>query len=280
MFLAIGAAATIKDYHNAQENEKLKVLVKNSSMLAGSVLAFSLINPLTKAFVNTEMVKNTVKLTKKLVFKIAKKEITSHKVIKNTQKAIEQTEKVVKTSIAATVNTFAGVAGAVAGSELVSRFVLNKPFFDALNKRKIKDDTENDNSLQNNNGFFKNTAVFNNFDYTTPKILKEASDRVFATFTDMPDVRLLSAPMVALTGFSVAKTDGYDNKLKKTSYELLANTFVPTIFVTAASIFLEHKKPVLKYLGMFAALFVGAVAGKYAADKITPVINQKIDKFK
>ena len=92
-------------------------------------------------------------------------------------------------------------------------------------------------------------------------------------------MKMLSSPMIALTGFSVANTEGYDNKIKKTCYELLANTMIPTIFATTASMCVEQKKAIIKYPTLLASLILGAQIGQKTADCLQEKMNEKIDKI-
>ena len=83
--------------------------------------------------------------------------------------------------------------------------------------------------------------------------------------------------MIALTGFSVADTKGYHNKLKKTTYELLANVLIPTIFVSATGLFVHDKKSLVKYPALFLALVGGSYAGEFVASSFKDKIYKTID---
>lgn len=312
VFLGIGAVKTASDYKKASNDEKAQTLLRDVSILAGSVSAFALVSPITNAFCNTKFFNLFLNGSKLLLSKIFKKTISTNKVMEQTKNFFDYTEYVIKQGIAGTLNTLAGIAGAVGADFVMEKYVLSKPPFLKKNENIIvNEDIDQDKnkhseiktddvnvampSVLNNNesealinedsltssnkgkGYFSNSNVFSKFDYSGKDVAKKAADRVVSTVSDLPEMKILSSPMIALTGFSVANTEGYNNKIKKTSYELLANTMIPTMFVTAASLLVENKKAVVKYPSLLASLLLGAFCGKKVADSIQDDMNKKID---
>ena len=280
VFVAVGIAKTCQDYQKEKPETKSKILLKDSAILAGSIAGFAIVNPLTRAFCGTKFVELFVKGTKKIVsrfYKIPDK--SSSKAIEKTEKVMKNLEHVIKESAAGTINTFAGIVGAIYANELMHKYVFSNPRF--LEKFAPKpENTEQPVKQTTNvggNDFLKNSSAFSSFNYVNMEFAKSTANRVFSTISDVPGMKLLEKPMVALTGFSVANTKGYHNKLKKTTYELLANTLVPTIFVTAMSLAVENKRPLVKYPALFFALTLGAAVGTKVADVYKNKINETID---
>lgn len=276
VFVGVGLARTVYDYRKEEHDRKTRVLLKDTAILAGSVAGFAIVSPLTRLLCKTKFADMFFKSINKLVSKSAQKRfLHHHKTALKTRILMKNTEHVVKESIAGTINTFAGIVGAIYSNELMHKYVFSKPpFFDEkahqkeLQKEKLQPQTK---------GYFSDSRVFKNFDYVDPDMAKRTASRVFSTISDMPNMKLLEKPMIALTGFSVANTKGYHNKLKKTTYELLANTLIPTIFVSAMTLIVQHKKSWIKYPSLFAALSLGAGIGAKVANRYNEKINQTID---
>jgi hypothetical protein len=211
-------------------------------------------------------------------------------------------ERVVKEAIAGTLNMFAGVVGAVYANEFMHKYILNKPPFtiekqeppeikerikkplsDELNEKQESDGSlskKTASSVDNYALLDKNKKnVFKNFRYDYSNVAKVTANRVFSTVSDLPDMKVLTKSSMALTGFSVANVEGYHNKLKKTTYELLANTFIPTLFVSIASIFVENKKSSIKLPILLSTIIAGIYTGSKVANKLKNTVNERIDKI-
>ena len=280
VFVGIGAYKTYQDYQKAKPERKSKILLKDTAILAGSVASFALVSPLTKAFCNTSFFNLFLSGIHKLLAKFKKTPVSTNKnTIAKTEKFIEYTEYVVKESIAGTINMFAGVLGAVYSNEFMHKYVFSKPPFSSENdeaNQKSAAPVQNSNTEQKDNGYFKNSNVFSKFSPGADFAVATAN-RMLVTLTDYSNLKVMEKPMMALTGFNVADTKGYHNKLKKTTYELLANSLIPTIFVSAMSIAVKNKKPLIKYPALFVALSVGAFVGEKVADKYKQKIYDTID---
>ena len=243
VFIGIGAGKMALDYQKAQENQKRKVLVKDAAILAGSVAGFALMNPLTSL------------LCKKYLIGV------QNNIVKNT-------EFVLKQSISAVLNTFSGVFGAVCANELMHKYVLNKEFF-------CPPPVWNEDNIETE----KAKSIFKNFVTITPNVATKAANRVVSNISDIPSMRIFSAPMIALTGFSVANTDGHRNKLKKTTNEIIANSLIPTMCVSIVSLFVNNKKNIIKIPVLIAALALGSYTGMFVADKAKQGIDKTIDSL-
>ena len=90
---------------------------------------------------------------------------------------------------------------------------------------------------------------------------------------------LTAAPILALTGLSVAQTEGYNNKIKRTAKELIANSLVPTVLISATSLAVENKKWYIKYPALFGGLTVGSYAGKKFSEKYHDKWDDAIDSI-
>lgn len=239
VYIGIGAGKMLLDYQKAEPHEKKKTLAKDAAILAGSVIGFTLMNPITSL--------------------LAKKEVFSNKIIKDTSYVIKQT-------IGATLNTFAGVAGAVYANELMKKYVLNKSYF-------CPPPIWNEDNPETQ----KAKSIFKNFSTIKQHAATQTANRVVTNLSDIPSMSILSAPMIALTGFSIANTEGYHNKLKKTTKEILANTLIPTIFVSITSLFVSNKKNIIKIPSIIGALILGSHIGMVTAEKTQKAVGKKID---
>lgn len=271
VFLGVGGVKTCCDYHKAPHERKTRVLLKDTAILAGSAAAFAVVSPLTRAFCNTRFVDLSLKAANKLISKFRKPLTSSNRTtLGQTEKFMQNTEHVLKEAVAGTINTFAGILGAVYSNEFMHKYVFSKPPFYVEPKQE---------TLTSQNIKIPSSNVFKSFNYVNNEFTKATANKMFSTLSDLPEMKLLEKPMIALTGFSVANTKGYHNKLKKTTYELLANTLIPTIFVSAMSLAVQNKKPMIKYPALFTALTIGAVTGTVAADKMKERINNTIDSI-
>ena len=258
VFLAVGTGKTMLDYEKAKPEKKSRILAKDSAMLLGSLAGFLSMNPISRKICKSSEVHKTY--------------------LKSMQYVLTQ-------SIAGVLNTFGGIAGAVAGNEFVHRFVLNKPYFSNIapsDKSKSKNDekkealeNEEKQKLVQNIAFLKESNVFKNFNYVNKTAVNTAS-----AMLSLPGMSVFTAvPMIALTGMSVAKLDGYNNKIKRTSKELIANSLIPSLLVAGVSLAVENKKNYIKYPALLAALIGGAYAGREVADLYQDKLDETIDSI-
>ena len=271
VFVAIGASKTVKDYKKAEPEYKTNVLLRDSSILAGSLAAFTVVNPLTRMFCNTEFIGSMVKWLQRIVSK-HNKNLADNNALKATKNIMQKTERVCKEAISGTINTFAGIAGAVVSNELMDKFVFSRPPFLVEQKdTKYTLPSEIPGFIQPVN------QIFEKFNVPPYPYAQDAANRVFSSVVGLADIKALEKPMIALTGFSVADTKGYHNKLKKTTYELLANVLIPTIFVSATGLFVHYNKSLVKYPALFLALVGGSYAGEFVARSFKDKIYKTID---
>lgn len=240
VFLAVGTGKTLLDYEKAKPQRKKRIMAKDSAILAGSLAGFLLINPFTRMLCQNPNIKKAM--------------------LKNTHYVITQ-------SIAGVLNTFAGIAGAVCANELVHKYVLNKKYFQLPKKPDSKVES-------NQNKFFLESNVFKNFNYVN----KTAAQTAGAVLS-LPNMSHFTAPMIALTGMSVAKTDGYNNKIKRTAKELIANSLIPTFVVSAASLLVNNQKNYVKYPVLTGALAAGSYAGTKLAEQYQDKLDETIDSI-
>lgn len=245
VFLAVGTGKMCYDFEKAKPEKKKRILAKDAAILLGSAAGFAAISPLTKLMCKNPFFKNN---------------------------KLKNVEEVLKQALAGTINTFAGIIGAIYSNELMHKYVLNKPMFlpQKDEEQKKKEDIQNAKLPEQSD-------VFKSFIQVSKSPAGKTANMVFTTITDLPSMKVFSSPMIALTGFSVANTEGYHNKLKKTSYELLANTLIPTIFVSTASLFVHNKSNIKKYPVLLSSLALGSIAGTKVANKYKDQIEDTID---
>ena len=210
------------------------------------------------------LVKDSAMLTGSLLGFIATNPIAKALCNKNhfNKIVLKQTEYIARQTAGALIVTFGGIMGAIWANSFAHKFILNRPYF---NK-------EQEQPAENSKLLFESN-VFKNFNYVNNQF-KQTAFTVLA----LPNMSLLTAaPMLALTGMSVAKTEGYNNKIKRTAKELIANSLIPTIIISAASLPVENKKWYIKYPVLFGALTAGAYAGRKVSEKYHDKWDDAID---
>ena len=243
VFLAVGTGKTFLDYEKAKPEKKRRTLIKDAAILSGAAAGFMLLNPLSR--------------------KICKNNPINNSLIKNTKYILSQ-------SCAAVINTLAGILGAVFANKLVYKFVLNKPYFNTpTEKDTIKPNNVNDIFY---NLFFTESGVFNKFNY-----INKPAKQTAGAILSLPNMSYFSAPLVALTGMSIAKEEGYNKQMKLTAKELIANCLVPTFLVSTISILVFNKKNYIKYPALLAGLIAGSYAGNKLAEKYQDKLYETID---
>ena len=243
-FLSIGAGKICYDYQKEQPVSKKRILLKDSAIIAGSALGFVIMNPFTRF--------------------ICKNCKAHNKIMKASEYILSQTA-------AGTLNTFAAIIGAIYSNEFVHKYFLDNPKYPDLN---TKVHTEDKSA-----GIIQQSGVFKNFNYVNNQFASTTANAMLSTALYVPAMKVFNTPMMALSGFSVANTKGYHNKLKKTTYELLANTLIPSLLISAVSMLVDNKKAVIKYPALFASVCAGSYAGVKVADKFKRQLDDKIDRL-
>ena len=239
VFLAVSTGKTLQDYEKAKPHKKKTVLVKDSAMLSGSMLGFIITNPIAKALCNKNHFNKVV---------------------------LKQTEYIARQTIGALIVTLGGILGAIWANSFAHKFILNRPYF--KKQEELEQQSEKNKILVESN-------VFKNFNYVNDQFKKTAF-----TVLSLPNMSLLTAaPMLALTGMSVAKTEGYNNKMKRTAKELIANSLVPTVLISGVSLAVDNKKWFIKYPVLFGALSIGSYAGSKVAEKYHDKWDDAIDSI-
>lgn len=290
VFVAVGTLKTVKDYKEAKVEEKKMILLKDSAILTGSIFSFAVVSKFTKYLCNQKIVNFFIKFISSFLDKSKKlKAIKNNRIVSTTKKIAEHTEYVLKESFAVTINTFAGVVGAIYANAIMQKYVFPKMLLKNNNYKliseknldvKVQDEKRNElDEKQNIENFVKPSNVFEKFNFQNNSIAVDTFRKVAYSLPDLGDIKVFEKPMAALMGYSVAETKGYHNKFKKTSYELLANTLIPTILVSAVSIAVKNKKPLLKYSALFAALCLGLITGKLVADGVKDKLDKTIDSI-
>lgn len=241
VFLGVGASKTYQDYKNEPPETKKQILIKDSSVLAGVSMGCALAAFIFNKFFDYEIFS------------------TNQKVLKNVEYILKQTCSSVLTA-------FLGIGCAVLLQEPVEKFLLKK-FNYTKSREESKQNAVQTNIMQNN--------VFKDFITLPPAATVKTAGKVITNISDLPSMKVFSAPMVALTSFSVANTSGYNNKFKKTTKEIIANTLIPTIFVSMTAIFVNGKKALVKYPLLVLSLVAGTIAGNLVADKTEKHIHKE-----
>lgn len=244
VFMAVATGKTMLDYEKAKPEKKRRILAKDSAMLFGSLAGFMLMNPLTR--------------------RLCKNPNINKSVINSTQYILTQT-------VSAVLNTLAGITGAVCANELVHKYVLNRPAFTP----DVKPENKTNTPASSGAPLFVQSNVFKNFNY-----VNQSAQYTAGALLSLPSVsNFTTAPLIALTGMSVANTNGYNNKIKRTAKELIANSLIPTVLVSTVSLMVNNKKGVIKYPALLGALATGSFAGNMLAKRYQEKLYETIDSI-
>ena len=243
VFLGVGAGKTYRDYKKEEYPTKKQILIKDFSVLSGASAGCALAAFVFNKFFNYELFS------------------TNKKTLKNI-------EYILKQSCSSVLTTLLGIGCALFLHEPIEKFLLRK-----LKNKQQKEQIKKSSAPK----FISQTNVFKDFIINTNGSTVKTAEKVFTNMSDLPSMKVFSAPRVALTSFSVVETSGYDNKVKKTTKEIIANTLIPTIFVSTTSIFVNNQKGIIKYPSLLLSLITGTIAGNFVANKTEKQIDNTID---
>lgn len=299
LFAGLGGYKTYKDYKKAKPENKYYTFVKDAMVLTTSAAGYLAATTLIKHTPNLPIVDKTVHFLGKGLKKIAdikfvKEKITPH--FKKHLKPLEQTpkfmhkslnhiEQAIKDCIAATVITLGSIISALGGNVLVSKYIFKKHTEEKHNKS-VKDNKDKVTSKipqniegKKNNNEPVNTIVktdqsksLNYLQFVNQEFAKDPANKVFASVSFLPVLRALEFPMTAVQGFDISHEKNMTDKIKKTSYSLIANTFVPTFFISIATAITRGMKNVVRFpvicVTTLLGIAAGAAAGKYTENKV------------
>ena len=113
--------------------------------------------------------------------------------------------------------------------------------------------------------------------YVNTEFSKDPANKIFASFSFLPIMRVLDLPLTAAAGFDISKEKDTKKQISRTSTSMIANTVVPTFFVSIVSSLTKNLKtciriPVLAVTTL-AGIACGMAIGKASEKKIEKNLN-------
>lgn len=219
-------------------------------------------------------------------------------------------EEAIKECLKAGCITLGSIGAALGANEGVNRYLFKKPKEQPVNELKDKSiglekyedvhlappeevaegeknavnelEKAADEPVKGKNAFENFIVKTKSNDYVqviNSEFSKDPANKVFASFSFLSVMRVLDFPMTAVAGFDISKEKDMEEKVKRTSYSLIANIFVPTFMISIVSALTKRVKnavkiPVLAATTM-AGIAIGTVLGRAAEKKIEKNLHFK-----
>ena len=103
-----------------------------------------------------------------------------------------------------------------------------------------------------------------------------ANNAFSAIIRDIPALKLLDRPLVAMAGFDIIDAKTFEEKFKRTTQELLANTLIPTFCLSFASSLTKSLKNTVKIPIMLGSAVFGAWVGGHYGKKLQKKLDENI----
>lgn len=290
LFVGIGLQKTYKDYKKAKTEEKRHTLIKDAVILSASALGYGASYAIVKHTPNIKIVDKGVEALSKLFKRESKNSGQKRNII---HRSFNRVEEAIKECLKAGAITLGSISAALGANELVSKYVFKKHKETLLKQQKTApNDTPNkpaqnpkeetsavekglDGVTHEKKAFEKFIGKTKNNDYLSyinTEFSKDPANKVFASFSFLSVMRVLDFPMTAVAGFDISKEKDMKKRIKRTSYSLISNIFVPTFFVSIASAMVKNQKNKIKIPVLAAAtlagILTGSVAGRISDKKI------------
>lgn len=292
VFVAIGGRKAYKDYVAAEPDKKNKTLIKDTTVLLSSATGYAASIAVLKKIPNVPVVETTTKLITLGIKSFTNKKFVKEKITPIYKKIIKpqakistkskfnpqlmhnsllHIEKAVKDCMSATFITISAIIAAFAGNELICRTII-KQSKEELEKKKedMKKNAQQNTSAKEHTASSK--ANYNYLNYINKEFSKDPANKVFASMSFLPVMRALDFPMTAVQGFEINKINEFSDRIKKTSYSLIANAIVPTFFISIATAVTKQWKDYVKYPFIAFSTLIGMAfgmgIGKYTENKI------------
>lgn len=286
-FIVAGAFKIHADYKNAKPTKKLPVLYKDTTILSGSAGASLGMYYLLKKIPNYEFINHSVKFLSKGINKINEINFVKNKIkpalsflykpARVTGTAVKYSlntlERAIKDCATTSLITLAAFGGAIAANWAFSKIIFKKP---QIQPQKQKSAFTSEKKQQTEEIEKKRVARYTQ--YVDESIAKDSANNAFSAFIkDMPALKMLDKPLVALAGFDIIKEKTFEDRFKRTTHELIANTLIPTFFISIASVITKSMKNFAKLPIISIAAITGVYSGKKIGEKVKNKFPEHLD---
>lgn len=287
VFVLTGAAKMYTDYQTAKPEKRKSIFIKDAVILSASAASSLGIYYLIKKVPNYELINNTVKFLSKYIKKLQDLEFIKNKITPKiaflykpaaatgnaVKYSLNSIERAIKDCISASLITLAAFGGGLASNSILTKFIFqkHKSYTAKENKQTNPQNTQKEKELEQ-----KRIARY--MKYVDEKIAKDSANNAFsAIIKDIPSLKMLDKPLVALAGFDIIKEKTFEDRFKRTTHELIANTLIPTFIISIASALTQTMQNFIKVPLLFIAAVGGAYAGKHVGEKVKNKFPEHLD---
>mgnify|MGYP000009271195 FL=1 len=296
LFVAIGAGKTYKDYKESQPASRSYVITKDAAILGSSALGYAAANFALKKMPNIAFVDSSAKFFSKSLKKLSQKKFVKEKLAPNLEPfvkpmnfmhtSLNYIEQAAKDCTSGCFIMAVTVLSSVAGNQLLSKYLFKKREEEikqaleahkeqvAAAKKTIEQPEEKAEKAFKD---FKSPNYY--LHYVNTEFSKDPANKIFASFSFLPIMRVLDLPLTAAAGFDISKEKDTKKQISRTSTSMIANTVVPTFFVSIVSSLTKNLKtciriPVLAVTTL-AGIACGMAIGKASEKKIEKNLNMR-----
>jgi len=256
ILVGAGIHKTYADYKKAPENHKTRTLIRNTAILGTAATTVFYSNHLMNKTFNKRLQNYILHLNEKFPKLKFLQEI-------DLSKYADISFNCLKDLVTAMLATTSGIIGG-----LITDKILDKTKFspkDTINiKYKTLDQTVD--KIIHNPIINKASTIKNNNAITQTARFFNAAGFISNPF-DMPNT--------ILNSYEMAKDKNIKKIAEKTSIGIIANTFIPTLFLAIANNIMKNKNIYLKLPVLAASFYLGDILGTKASNKMKKQLNFK-----
>lgn len=270
---SVGGYKICSDYKEATPENKKKTLVKNVSVIGACALGVFGMDKFVSRNLNNKKIQSAfefmfkplekVSFIKNFIRKFTKKKPTT--ILK-----IPAVSEVLADCTKDLILTLTGIIGGIGGGLLIDKFVNKepKPYIKRQHSKTSKPEfiESKDQTItvieEPTPGKIKSRILNGNLIANTSKVFETSG--LFYNPIDKP--------FIILDGLSMAHEKSVDKIIEQTTNGIIAQTLIPTLFMSLTSSILKNKKWFMKLPAISGALFLGSFVG----NKVGKVFNEKI----
>ena len=293
IFVAIGARKTYKDYKESQPASRSYVIAKDAAVLGSAALGYAAGCYALKKVPNFAFVDSSAKFFSKMLDKLSKRKFVKEKLVPAMQPfvkpmnfmhtSLNYLENAAKECTSGCFITIVTVLSSIAGSRLLSKYVfkekedlkleISENKQDLAQKVQPKEEEKAEKAFKD----FKSPNYY--LQYVNTEFAKDPANKIFASFSFLPVMRVLDLPLTAAAGFDISKEQDVKKQISRTSTSMIAYTVVPTFFVSIVSSLSKNLKNCIRIpllaTTTLAGIACGMAIGKASESKIERNLKMK-----